>query len=157
MKYIFLLFGVFSLLIAPVRAKEAFVNLGDYVTKAEAIALCVVQKDNGNGTVTASITEILNGDLDQTEVIRGETGHCVIRGSVNRFMKPKNNYLVFLFKDNKVGRLGSIAKVEEGKTLLITYIHGFTGTTFDKENHRQTLPVMEAKAQIKALLQKSSQ
>jgi hypothetical protein len=157
MKYIILLFAVFSLLIAPACAYERSVNLEEYVTKAEAIAVCVVEKDNGDGSVTASVTETLKGNLDNTEVIRGETGFCVMHGPVSRFMKPNNKYLVFLFQDNTVGRLGGVLEIEDDKTLLVMYyIEGFTGTTHDKETNRRTLPVEEAKQQIKVLLQKSN-
>ena len=156
MKYMFLLFAFFTLLISPISAKESYVSLEDYVTGAEAIAICVVEKDNGDGTVTISITETLKGKLEQTEVIQGETGHCVIHGPVSRFMKPTNQYLVFLFKDNTVGRLGGILEIEDEKTLLATYIDGFTGITYHKETHRRTLPLNEAKQQIQALLQPSN-
>jgi hypothetical protein len=155
MKSIVLLFAVFTLLVAPAWARESHVKLEDYVKRAEAIAICVVETDNGDGTVTANILEVLKGDLGKTAVIQGDTGHCVIRGPVSRFMKPKNTYLVFLFKSNTVGRLGGILEIEDDKTLLITYIDGFAGTTFDKDNRRRTLPVIEAKDQIQALLKKS--
>jgi hypothetical protein len=122
MKYILLLFAIFSLMVPPVSAKESFVSLEDYVAKAEAIAVCVVEKDNGDGSVTANITEVLKGNLDKSVIIQGETGHCIVRGPVSRFMKAENKYLVFLFKGNIVGRRGGILQIEEA--LLHEYVLG---------------------------------
>lgn len=155
MKIIFVLIAMLVLCLGRAEAKEAFVNLADYVATAEAITICTVEKDNGDGTVTVAPGEVLKGTLGARVIVRGETGHCVIRGPVSRFMKPKHRYLVFLFKNHTVGRLGGILEIADN-TLFINYIDGFTGTTSVPEKYRRTLPVAKATAQIKALLRPAS-
>lgn len=135
-----------------IRAKEAPVNLHDYVKKANIIATCVIQRDNGDGTVTATIISVLKGNPEKSLTIRGETGHCVLEGPVSRFMKPDQKYLVFLFKDNTVGRLGGILEIENDETLLVKYIVGFANTVYHRETETVKLALTEAKRQIAALL-----
>ena len=60
-------FVVVLLLAVRVFAKEAYVNLEDYATRATAIAVCVVDKDNGERTVTVRIGEVLKGTLSQSQ------------------------------------------------------------------------------------------
>ena len=40
---------------SPCFAKERFADLKDYATRAENVCVCVVDKDNGDGTVTATV------------------------------------------------------------------------------------------------------
>ncbi|MCI0650449.1 MAG: hypothetical protein L0Z55_01050 [Planctomycetes bacterium] len=63
MKRFVLLIGAFARCIAPAVAKEAPVDLAAYVKSADAIAICKVEKDNGDGTVTAGIVEVIKGKL----------------------------------------------------------------------------------------------
>lgn len=152
MKYIFQIFVLLVLQVVPISAEEAYVSLEEYTRKAIAIAIVEVEKDNSDGSVTVNTTEVFKGSLGAKEVIRGETGFCEVRGSVNRFMIPKNKYLVFLFEDNTVGRLGGILRIEEDKTLLINFINGFTGITLDQKTFSARLPVEEGRRQIKTFL-----
>lgn len=131
--------------------REAYVSLADYARRAEAICVCTVEKDDGDKTVTVRVDQALKGALDKTEVLKGETGHCVMHGPVSHFMKPKARFVVFLFKDNTVGRLGGILSVHED-TLVARFVDGFTGTTFDKNLLAHKLPLKNALEQIKAIL-----
>lgn len=133
-------------------AKEAPADLKDYVKRSRVICVCKVTKANPDGTVTVDVVSSLKGKKTGAVVIRGKTGFCVVHGPVSRFMKPGQTYLVFLFTDNTVGRLGGILDVEKGRTVVIRYIHGFADADYDKGRQRQTLSLEKAAAQIKHLL-----
>jgi hypothetical protein len=130
--------------------KEPYVSLTNYVATAEAVCVCTVERDNGDDTVTVRVERVLKGRLGGTEVLRGETGHCVMQGPVNRFMKSGERYLVFVFDDNRVGRLGGILPVQDGK-LVARFVQGFTGTTFDTKTSANALPLTKAIDQITAI------
>jgi len=131
--------------------EEAAVSLTDYVTRAEAICVCTVKKDNGDGTVTVRVEKTLKGKLDETVVLKGKTGVCNVNGPVSYFMKPKERYLVFVFKDYIVGRLGGILSIQN-ETLVTNGIYGFTNTTFDKKQGAHKLSLKKAIDQIRAIL-----
>ena len=131
--------------------KEAFVSLTNYVTTAEAICVCTVHKDNGDQTVTVEVGQILKGKLEKKEILRGETGHCVVQGPVSQFMKPQERYLVFIFKDNKVGRLGGILPIQD-KLLHARLVHGFAGAKLDRKVGAHTIRLEEAIKQIETML-----
>ncbi|MHC4648986.1 MAG: hypothetical protein ACYTBJ_26325 [Planctomycetota bacterium] len=133
------------------HSKEAYVDLGAYVSGAEAICICSVEKDNGDGTVTANVMNVLKGALPASIVIRGQTGHCVLAGPVSRFMKAGNKYLVFLFENNTVGRLGGILEIDEDRRIVIQFTAGLAGTELDKDGFRRRLPLDEAVKQIEQL------
>lgn len=135
-------------------AKEAPAELEDYVKRSRAICVCKVKKDNGDGSVTANVVSSLKGKQEASVVIRGETGFCAVHGPVSRIMKPGQTYLVFLFKNNQVGRLGGILAIENGRTVVIRYIHGFAATEYDNDRQVQTLPLKKTYSQIRHLLNK---
>ena len=133
--------------------KEAYVSLSKYVNAAQAICVCTVKADNKDETVTIQVDQILKGKLDRTEILNGDTGHCVMQGPVSRFMKPKERYIVFVFKDNTVGRLGGILPIHN-ETLDARFMDGFTGTTFDKKQGVNKLALGKAIDQIESIVKK---
>ncbi len=148
-----LLFAAFLFIVVAANgfAKEAPVQLKDYVETAKVICVCSVTKAHDDGTVTIKVERNLKGDPAMSIRIRGETGFCVIRGPASRFMNPNRRYLVFLFKDNNVGRLGGIIEINEAGFLLIRYINGFSDTTYDKDVFAHKLLLNKALAQITAI------
>jgi len=130
--------------------KEPYVSLTNYVVAAEAICLCTVERDNGDDTVTVRAERVLKGELDGTVVLRGKTGHCVMQGPVNRFMTTGERYVVFVFDDSTVGRLGGILPVKDGR-LVARFVQGFTGATFDPKVSADTLSLTAAIDQIAAI------
>jgi hypothetical protein len=145
--------ALLSLTAPPARAKEPFARLDDYARRADAIAICVVDRDNGDGSVTVSVTRVLKGDLKKAAVIRGNTGFGAGEGPVSRFMAARRKYLVFLFQGDTPGRLGGILAVQEDKTLVFSYLSGFAGVRHDKDNFLiQRLPLADGIKQIGALV-----
>jgi hypothetical protein len=141
--------------LSPAVAKEKYAQLRDYAVRADAIIVCKVERNNGDGTITAKVVKALKGERVGSIIIRGETGHCVMGGTVSRFMEVGREYLVFLFdKNNTVGRLGGILNIADGKTLEVLLMEGFQGADLDRNNGIQRLPLEEAVSQIGAILAK---
>lgn len=157
MKALLLAFGLLVCTTSAALGKEAPVRLRHYVKTAETICICTVTKGNGDGTVTAEVIGSLKGKRKGTVVIRGETGFCVMQGPVSRFMKPGQKHLVFLFKENAVGRLGGILRIDDQDRLIANYIDGFAGTEHDPDKYEHRLPLAEALKQINRILDASKQ
>jgi hypothetical protein len=143
---------ILTSLASVASAKEQPADLRDYTTRASDIFIGKVKADHGDGSVTVQVETVLKGDAAGLLVIRGETGFCLMQGPVSQFMHTGKRYLVFLFENQAVGRLGGILAID-GKMLSIQYMHGFTGTTFDQPTSTQKLPLEQAVSQIKAILE----
>ncbi len=144
-----------SILIPFANAREKFAELEEYVKNSESICICTVDENNDDGGVAVTVDQILKGSLGKNILIKGNTGHCVIEGPINRFMEPENKYLVFLFKGNTLGRLGGIIKIED-KILIARYIHGFKEGILDQERICWKIPLERGIQQIKDILNKQN-
>ena len=140
--------------VSPAFAKEGHVRLDDYAEKAQIICVCTVTKSHDDGSVTAKVERNLKGEPAMLIRIRGETGFCVTRGPVAWFMTSNRRYLVFLFDDNKVGRLGGVVEIDKEGSLLIRHMDGFSDSVYAKEVSAHKLPLENAVGQIQAIVKK---
>lgn len=144
-KSIFIIIIILSASI--LSAKEKYVSLVGYIKSAEKICICTVQEDNGDGTVSVRVDSVIKGIMADEEIIYGKTGHCIERGYVSRFMHPGKQYLVFLFKNNEVGRLGGIQEIVDDN-IFPRFIWGFKGGTKDKYKRVISITLEEGLSEI---------
>jgi len=129
------------------------VSLTNYVARAQRILFGTVYRHTDDQRVVFAPTntaQVIKGP-NAHAILQGEIGQGTTRAPVTRFMKPGEQFLVFVFPDNTVGSLGGILPVRDGQ-LVVRSMAGFTGGQTNQADETQFLPLPEALRQVKAAL-----
>lgn len=116
--------GVVLFTAASAGAKEAYVNLDQAVGDAEFIVVGTVREATAEQGVRLAVDTWLRGTATKSGelTVQGETGFCVMRGPVSRFMTVGKRYLVFVLPGGRVGRLGHIQQIGPDGAIAPQYI-----------------------------------
>ncbi len=135
-----------------VLGKELPVNLSRYTKDAEAIGVFTVERALPDGSIAVRTDRLLKGSLPAQTTLHGSTGHCVMRGPVSQFAKPGQQFLIFVFAGQKVGRLGGVLQIENGNEVVLAYVQGFKTQKTATSSGWPRLALSDAIDQIEMLL-----